>query len=189
MVILGIDVGGSSIKAALVDTATGQLVGIRRQLPTPAGATPQAVTGTLGELVGDFDWHGPIGCTLPTVVKGGRVRTAANIDPSWIGLDAAALFSESTGCPVVVVNDADAAGLAEARFGAGRNRAGVVVMLTFGTGIGSALFVDGHLVPNTEFGHIQVDGQPGEARAAAVVREREGLSQTVIVTVQSPEVL
>ena len=179
MVILGIDVGGTSIKAALVDVATGRLASDRHQVPTPAGATPAGIAEAVGVVVRGFGWVGPIGCTLPTVVQGGRVRSAANVDPSWIGQDAVALFGAATGCQVAVVNDADAAGLAEMSFGAGRGRAGVVVMLTFGTGIGSALFVDGVLVPNTEFGHIQVGGVEAETRAAAVMREREALTWPV----------
>lgn len=175
----GIDIGGSGIKGALVDLATGQLSGERLRIDTPQPATPDAVADVVAEIVSSFGWTGPIGVTVPCVVQGGVAKTAANVDPSWIGTDADALFAKRLGRTtgaVSVLNDADAAGIAEVRFGDPRARRGVVLLLTFGTGIGSALFVDGKLVPNTEFGHIEVDGADGETRAAASAREREDLT-------------
>lgn len=170
---LGVDVGGSGIKGAVVDLQTGQLVGERFRLETPQPATPEAVTRTVAEVVRHFDWTGPLGVTYPGVVVDGVVRTAANVDRSWIGTNAAQAYSQALdGQPVTVLNDADAAGLAEQRYGAGRNRSGVVVLLTFGTGIGSAVIHNGMLLPNTEFGHIEVDGKEAEHRAASSVKER-----------------
>ncbi|CAN5133903.1 ROK family protein [soil metagenome] len=171
----GVDVGGSGVKGGLVDLTDGALVGQRQRIATPQPATPQAVAAVVGQVVGHFDWTGAIGVTLPVVITGGIARTAANVDPSWIGTDVRAAMAGQVPGSVSVLNDADAAGLAEVRFGAGKEAGGVVLLLTFGTGIGSALFVDGRLVPNTEFGHIEVDGRDGEHLAAAVVREREGL--------------
>lgn len=169
---LGVDVGGSGVKGAIVDLATGQLVGERFRLETPQPATPEAVTKTVAEVVSHFGWNGPLGVTYPGVVVDGVVRTAANVDRSWIGTNAAALISTAVGQPVTVLNDADAAGLAEQHYGAGRNRAGVVVLLTFGTGIGSAVIHNGMLLPNTEFGHIEVGGKEAEHRAASSVKDR-----------------
>jgi polyphosphate glucokinase len=167
----GIDVGGSGIKGAIVDLDTGQLIGDRVKLLTPQPATPAAVAKTIAEVVNAFGWTGPLGVTYPGVVTHGIVQTAANVDKAWIGTNARDIISaELNGQDVTILNDADAAGLAEMRYGAGRDRNGVVLMLTFGTGIGSALFVNGTLVPNTEFGHIQVDGEDGERRASAPVR-------------------
>ena len=134
------------------------------------------MAATVGEVARYFSWTGPVGITLPGVVTNGTMRTAANIDESWIGTDARSLFATATGCDVVVLNDADAAGMAEMAFGAGRGRRGVVIMITLGTGIGSAVFIDGTLVPNTEFGHLEIRGKDAEHRAAAAVRERKGLS-------------
>lgn len=175
--VVGIDIGGSGIKGAAVDVSAGDLAGQRIRLKTPQPATPDAVAATVAELVGKLDTPGPIGLTLPAVVRQGIVETAANIDQSWIGTDAGELFSRATGRQVSVVNDADAAGLAEVRFGAGKGRRGVVLMLTLGTGIGSALFIDGQLVPNTELGHVEIDGK-GDAEdwTAASVRENHDLS-------------
>lgn len=175
----GIDVGGSGIKGALVDLHTGEFIGDRLRIATPQPATPDAVAEVVGEIVGHFGWNGPVGVALPAVVKQGVAHTAANIDPSWIGTDADALFAKRLGLgrdDVAMLNDADAAGLAEMRFGDPAVRSGVVALLTFGTGIGSALFDDGKLMPNTEFGHIEVDGHDGETRAAASAKEREELS-------------
>ena len=152
--VVGVDIGGSGIKGAPVDVGEGKLVSERIRLLTPSPATPDAVVAVVVDLLGQIGVPGPIGLTLPSVVRNGTVETAANIDPSWIGVDAAELFSRATGRAVGVLNDADAAGVAEMRFGAGRGEAGVVVLVTFGTGIGSALFVDGVLVPNTELGHL-----------------------------------
>jgi polyphosphate glucokinase len=174
--VLGIDVGGTGIKGAPVDTRTGRLLADRHRILTPQPATPDAVAAVVGELAKFFDWTGPSGATFPAVIKHGVAHTAANVDPSWIGTDAAALFSQAIGGPVTVVNDADAAGIAEMQFGAARGRAGVVIMVTLGTGIGSALFHDGVLLPNTELGHIQMRGVDAEDIAAESVREGEALS-------------
>lgn len=176
MEVLGIDIGGSGIKGALINVTTGEMTTERHRIPTPKKSTPKNVAEVVGELTRHFNWQGPIGCTFPAVVRHGVVYTAANVDKSWIGTDAVSLFEEATGCPVRVLNDADAAGMAEMTIGAGKNRQGVVIMLTFGTGIGSAIFVDGHLLPNTEFGHLPVRGKDAEHRASAKVRDDEDLS-------------
>lgn len=173
---LGIDIGGSGIKGAPVDVSTGALTAERRRFETPQPATPDAVIETVTELVEAFAWSGPVGATFPGVVRDGVIRSAANVDRNWLGVDAARAFGTAIGAPVTVLNDADAAGIAEVTFGAGRGVAGVVVLLTFGTGIGSALFVDGRLVPNTELGHLEVDGHDAETRAAASVREEQEMS-------------
>ena len=173
---LGIDVGGSGIKGAVIDLATGALLGRRRRIATPSPATPQAVADAVARLTVRFGWEGPLGCTVPVVVQDGVVRTAANIDPSWVGTDGAALIGGATGLPTTLLNDADAAGIAEIRLGAGRGRRGVVLLLTFGTGIGSALFIDGRLVPNTELGHLIMWGGSAERRAAASAKTAEDLS-------------
>ena len=171
---LGVDVGGSGVKGAIIDLATGQIVGERFRLDTPQPATPEAVTAAVAEVVRHFDFAGPLGVTYPGVVVDGVVHTAANVDRSWIGTNAAEQYSRALdGRPVTVLNDADAAGLAEQHYGAGRNRKGVVVLLTFGTGIGSAVIHDGMLLPNTEFGHIEVGGKEAEHRAASSVKERK----------------
>lgn len=173
--VIGIDVGGSGIKGAPVDLGAGAFAAERIRIPTPQPATPDAVAGVIATIVEDLATPGPIGVTIPAVVRHGTVLTAANIDHHWIGCDAADLLSTATGREVSVVNDADAAGLAEMRFGAGRGRDGVVVMITLGTGIGSAVFVDGMLVPNTELGHLHLKGGDAEDYAAESVREREDL--------------
>ncbi|MCC8244528.1 ROK family protein [Saccharothrix sp. NEAU-S10] len=175
----GVDIGGSGIKGGLVDLEAGALDGERLRITTPQPSTPDAVADVVAEIVEKFNWDGPVGVTLPCVVKHGVAHSAANVDKAWIGTDAAALFAERLGRPtdqVVVLNDADAAGIAEMRFGSGVDRDGLVVLLTFGTGIGSALFLDGKLVPNTEFGHLEVDGHDAEKRAAASVKEDKGLT-------------
>jgi polyphosphate glucokinase len=174
--VLGIDIGGSGVKAAPVDTATGQLMAERQKLATPQPSTPEAISKVVAQLVHAFQWTGPIGITFPGVVVDGVVHTAANVDPSWIGVDAVKLFGSETKLPVTVLNDADAAGVAEMRFGAGKGVSGTVLLLTLGTGIGSALFIDGALVPNTEFGHIQIRGKDAEKRASEHAREEHGLS-------------
>ena len=174
--VLGIDVGGTGIKGAPVDIATGKLLADRHRILTPHPATPDAVSEVVGEVAKHFDWHTVAGATFPAVMKNGVAHTAANVDPTWIGTDAAAKFSEAIGAPVTVVNDADAAGLAEMRFGAGKGVRGVVMMITLGTGIGSALFVDGDLVPNTELGHLKIGKHDAERVAAESVREAENLS-------------
>jgi polyphosphate glucokinase len=172
----GIDIGGSGMKAAPVDLADGTLAADRFKIQTPRPATPAAMADVVAQLVVHFEWSGPVGVTFPAVVRRGVTLSAANVDKSWIGTDADALFTKTVGHDVVVVNDADAAGLAEMRFGAGRGRDGVVIVLTFGTGIGSGFFVDGVLVPNTELGHLEIDGHDAEHRAAASARDREKLS-------------
>lgn len=174
---LGIDVGGSGIKGALVDLGEGRLLTERVRIKTPHPSTPQAVADTIGEVARQTGWDGAaFGCAVPAVVTRGVVRTAANIDDSWIGTDGAELIERTVGAPVTLLNDADAAGLAEMQFGAGVDERGVVLMLTFGTGIGSAVFIDGLLVPNTELGHLEVDGTDGEDRASAKAQEDENLS-------------
>jgi polyphosphate glucokinase len=174
--VLGIDIGGTGIKGAPVDTETGRLTADRHRIPTPHPATPPAVAEVVGEIAKFFEWRGPVGATFPAVIKAGVACSAANVDKSWIGTDASRLFSDAIGSPVTVVNDADAAGIAEMRFGAGRGEAGVVLLVTIGTGIGTALFLDGTLVPNTELGHVEIKGVEAEHRAAESVRESEGLS-------------
>ena len=174
---VGIDVGGTGVKGNVVDVATGALLTDRVRVPTPHPATPAGVAACVAEVVERLATPGPVGVTLPSVVKDGRALTAANIDPSWSGVDAVTLFSDAVGGRRLhVLNDADAAGLAEMRFGAGRGRGGVVVMLTLGTGIGSAVFLDGRLVPNTELGHLQVDGADAETRASDAARKAGDLS-------------
>lgn len=173
----GIDVGGSGIKGGIVDLDTGQLIGDRVKLLTPKPATPSAVAKTIAAIVNEFGWSGPLGVTYPGVVTHGIVRTAANVDKSWIGTNVRDIISsELNGQEVAVLNDADAAGLAEARYGAGKDTSGVVVLLTFGTGIGSAVIHNGILLPNTEFGHLEVGGREAEHRAASSVRDRRGWS-------------
>ncbi len=175
-IVLGIDIGGSSLKAALVEVRSGRIVGERLVLPTPEPATPAALGATVGAVVTQFAWSGPIGCTFPGVVRQGRTLTATHLDPGWVGLNAEEHLGRVTGCPVSLANDADAAGLAEAAFGAATGHDGVVLVLTFGTGIGSALLSEGRLVPNTEFGLLPVRGRPAEERAAARLRAERGLS-------------
>lgn len=173
---LGIDIGGTGIKGAVVDLSDGSLVTERFRIPTPQPSTPDNVCDVVAQIVEHSGFQGDIGITLPSVIQHGVARTAANIDQSWIGLDVAGVLHERLGLPVAALNDADAAGLAEMRFGAGKGVRGTVLMLTFGTGIGSALFIDGILVPNTEFGHIEVDGKDGEKRAAGSVKTAKDLT-------------
>ena len=175
MKVLGVDVGGSGIKGAPVDVRAGELAADRVRIPTPRPATPGAVAGVIAEIAAQFSWRGPIGCAFPAVLKRGVAHTAANVDPSWIGTDAEALIANETGCDVSMLNDADAAGLAEIGFGPEDNRRGVVILLTLGTGIGSAVFVDGTLVPNTEFGHMEIRKKEAEDRASDRVRKEEDL--------------
>ena len=176
MQVLGVDIGGTGIKAAPVDLTTGTLVAERVKLATPHPAEPGAIAATVRDLVAGFGWTGPAGIAFPGVIRDGITRTAANLDPAWIGLAARALFGKATGLQVSLINDADAAGLAEMKFGAGAGRKGTVLMLTFGTGIGSALFIDGILVPNTEFGHIEIRGKDAETRASEHAKELHDLS-------------
>jgi polyphosphate glucokinase len=173
----GVDVGGSGIKGGIVDLDTGQLIGDRIKLLTPRPATPSAVAKTIAEVVNGFGWAGPLGVTYPGVVTHGVVQTAANVDKSWIGTNASEVIgAELDGQEVTILNDADAAGLAEARYGAGKDHSGLVVVLTFGTGIGSAVIHNGKLMPNTEFGHLEVGGKEAEHRAASSVKDRHDLS-------------
>ena len=178
MTVLGIDIGGSGIKGAPVDIDAGSLTDERFRLETPRPATPDAVSEVLAEVAGHWKGNDAIGVTFPGVVRNGVIETAANLDPSWIGVDAAALFTEHTKRRAIVLNDADAAGVAEVAFGAGRNVRGVVLLLTFGTGIGSALFLDGRLVPNTELGHLELKGADAELHASDRIREEKDLSWT-----------
>lgn len=176
---LGIDIGGSGIKGAPVDLATGQFAKERLRLETPKASTPDAVLDLVARIATHFaedTGDSPIGVTLPAVVTNGVVRSAANIDRSWIGTDARKLLSEKLGRPVTVVNDADAAGVGELHYGAARNVDGLVLLTTLGTGIGSALLYNGVLVPNCEIGHLEIDGHDAEDRAASVVRDDENLS-------------
>ena len=175
MKVLGIDIGGTGIKGAVVDTRRGVFKTDRIRILTPQPATPDTVTEVVHRIVRHFEWDGSVGCTFPGVVRHGTIHTAANLDPGWIELPAEATFQARTGHGVTVLNDADAAGLAEVRFGTKRARSGVVILLTFGTGIGSALFVDGKLVPNTELGHLELHGDDAERYAAELARERENL--------------
>ncbi|HEU4362727.1 MAG TPA: ROK family protein [Mycobacterium sp.] len=173
----GIDVGGSGVKGGIVDLDTGQLIGDRYKLLTPQPATPAAVAKTVAAVVNEFGWTGPLGVTYPGVVTGGVAQTAANVDKSWIGVNTREVISaELDGQEVVVLNDADAAGLAEERYGAGKDNTGVIVLLTFGTGIGSAVIHNGKLLPNTELGHLEVGGREAEHRAASSVKERRDWS-------------
>jgi polyphosphate glucokinase len=173
----GIDFGGTGIKGAPVDLDVGDFAEERVRITTPSPATPEAVADVFVELLGRFEASdASVGVTVPGVVQHGVVRSAANIDEAWIGTDADALFTEATGRDVHVVNDADAAGLAEARYGAARGESGLVIVTTLGTGIGSAMIMDGRLVPNSELGHLEIDGHDAESRAANSAREREDLS-------------
>jgi len=174
--VLGVDIGGSGVKAAPVDTTTGELTAERQKFETPQPSTPEAVTEVVQKLVTAFSWTGPAGITFPGVVAGGVIRTAANLDQGWIDVDAVKAFGAASKLPVTVLNDADAAGIAEVAFGAGKGVRGTVLLLTLGTGIGSALFIDGNLVPNTEFGHIQIRGKEAEKRASEHAREEHDLS-------------
>lgn len=177
MKALGIDVGGSGVKAAPVDLATGERLAKRVRIPTPQPSTPEAVYEVFDALVAEFSWQGPIGCAMPSVVRSGVVMTAANIDHGWIGRDVASELTERYGTGVTVLNDADAAGIAELRFGEAKDLTGTVLLLTLGTGIGSALFRDGVLVPNTELGHLEFKGQDAEHYAAARLVEEGGLKR------------
>ncbi len=195
MQVFGVDVGGSGIKGAPVNVEDGSLAAPRHRIATPQPADPTAVAGTVAEVVSHFGWTGPVGVALPAVVKNGVAMTAANIDPAWIGTDAIAVLSAALGAAgitptsvpapgaaapvaadVTTVNDADAAGIAEMAFGAGRDVGGLVIMTTFGTGIGTALFLHGQLVPNTELGHLEIHGHDAETRASDAARERDDLS-------------
>ncbi|UYQ64174.1 polyphosphate--glucose phosphotransferase [Streptomyces peucetius] len=177
MNVFGVDIGGSGIKGAPVDLDRGDLAQERHKVLTPQPSTPDAVADGVAEVIGHFGWTGPVGITFPGVVTGGVTRTAANVDKGWVDKDAASLLGERLGgLPVTILNDADAAGVAEMTFGAGRGRKGTVILLTFGTGIGSALFIDGRLVPNTELGHLELNGHDAEKRASTKAKEDADLS-------------
>ena len=176
MNILGIDIGGSGIKGAPVNIVTGELTAERHRIPTPRPATPDAIGNTVLEIARYFDWHGPIGCAFPARIKHGIAHTASNIHHSWIDTHVTGLLKEKTGCPVVVLNDADAAGVAEVAFGAGRGCNDLIFVVTVGTGIGSALFIDQTLVPNTELGHLSLNGKNAEKHASDRTRKDKDLS-------------
>lgn len=175
MEILGIDIGGSGIKGAIVDTYQGVTITDRYRIPTPQPSAPNAVADVVADIVNHFDWRGLVGCTFPAIVKNGVTLSAANVDQAWIGLDAERLLAQRSGCTLALVNDADAAGIAEMAFGAGRDRAGVVFILTFGTGIGSSIFVNGVSMPNSELGHLEFGGREAEKWASDKVRKDKDL--------------
>jgi polyphosphate glucokinase len=176
MQILGIDIGGSGIKGAPVDTQTGELMADRIRIKTPKKAEPQPVAEVVAQIARAFEWKGPVGIGFPAPIKTGVAMMAANISDKWIGTNADELFTKTTGCPSTTINDADAAGLAEMEFGAGRGQPGTVIMITLGTGIGTAIFHRGKLLPNTEFGHLDMKGRDAEHRASDAVRQMENLS-------------
>lgn len=176
MELLGIDIGGSGIKGAPVDTTHGLLTEKRHRIPTPQPSLPEAVGDVVAEIVQHFQWQDHIGITFPAIVKAGIALSASNVDETWIGTNIQDLLQEKTQCPVTILNDADAAGIAEMNFGAGRDQNGLVIILTFGTGIGSAIFVDGRLVPNTEFGHLKIRKKDAEDRASDRIRQERDLS-------------
>jgi polyphosphate glucokinase len=172
----GVDIGGSGIKGAVVDLEVGGLATERYKLLTPRPSTPKAVADVVAEVIGQFDWDGPVGCTFPAVVREGVARTAANVDSSWIGTNIEQVVGAASGLPVLALNDADAAGIAEVRWGAAKNVPGLVIVVTLGTGIGTALFYNGALVPNSELGHLELDGEDYERKASAGARDREDLT-------------
>jgi len=178
--VLGIDIGGTGIKSAPVDIEKGVLLEERYRVETPHPATPKSMLAAIGGIISHWNWKGPLGCGFPGVMKSGEVYTAANLSKKWIGVNIRDAIEKISPCKAVVINDADSAGLAEMKFGAGkkynRHGGGVVLMVTLGTGVGTALFVDGHLVRNTELGHIEIDGEDAERRTAEIHREIEGLS-------------
>ncbi len=174
--ILGIDVGGSAVKGAIVNVQTGHLLSPRYRVITPRPATPQALAAAIGRVAAHFRWKGRIGVGMPGPLKDGKLMLARNLDRTWSGVRAHRMYSEITRLPVSVINDADAAGLAEMKFGAGKNQRGTVILITLGTGIGSAVFVDGKLLPNTELGQAEIRGKRAEDRAAARVRKERNLS-------------
>lgn len=176
MHILGIDVGGSGIKGAPVDTDTGQLLAERVRIKTPRKGEPEPMAEVVNQIARSFNWKDRIGIGFPAPIKGGVTLMAANVSEKWVGTNADALFTKVTGCDCTLINDADAAGLAEMSFGTGRGQPGTVILLTLGTGIGSAIFHRGHLLPNTEFGHLEMDGEDAEFRASDAARQRDDLS-------------
>jgi polyphosphate glucokinase len=179
-IVLGVDVGGSGIKGGLINIDTGEMISERHRLETPKPATTKAVTATFGELVRHFEWTGPVGVGFPAIIRQGTAQSAANIDKSWIGAPVELLFKNVSQCQVYALNDADAAGVAAMHYGIGKGRMGVVLLLTIGSGIGSALFIDGKLVPNTEFGHIYMKGhkEVAEKYCSGNARKQEELSWT-----------
>ena len=176
MKILGIDVGGSGIKGAVVDTKKGELITDRYRLDTPRSRKPIPMAKVVAKVANHFSWQGPIGCGFPTVIQHGVAKRQGNLHEKWVNTDIEALFSEHTGCLITVINDADAAGLAEMNFGAGRGQDGVVIIITIGTGLGTAVFTSGHLVPSTEFGHIEMNCFDAEEQASDAIRKKEDLS-------------
>lgn len=176
MEILGIDIGGSGIKGAIVDTTKGVLLTERHRIATPQPATPSAVIDTVDEIIDHFNWNAPVGCGFPSAIVDEVVMTASNIDKGWLGKNASVEITKNTGCPAHLINDVDAAGLAEVTYGAGKGVSGKVLMIAAGTGIGSALFHDGQLFPNTELGHLILHGDIAEKYAANSARKREELS-------------
>jgi len=173
--ILGIDIGGSGVKGAIVDTKKGELISDRFRVPTPQPSTPEAVAEVIKEITEHFKWGGPVGIGYPGVIQHGIARTAHNVDNSWIDKDLNRLFSETTGCKVHVVNDADAAGMAEMKFGEGKGFKGVAILVTVGTGLGTVMFTDGKLVPNLELGHIILKGDDAELYASDAARKEQEL--------------
>ncbi len=176
MNVLGLDIGGTGIKGAIVDTKSGTLITERLRIKTPQPATPEAVIETATGIIKEFNWNGPVGVGFPAAVVNEVVMTASNIDTSWIGLNAAKKIEDASGCAVHLLNDVDAAGYAEMRFGAGKDDTGIILMAAFGTGIGTAIFQNRVLLPNTEFGHIMINGQNAESFASNATREAENLS-------------
>jgi polyphosphate glucokinase len=173
--ILGIDIGGSGVKGAIVNTKKGEPTTDRYRIPTPQPATPEAVAKVITKITKHFNWTGPIGVGYPGVIQHGVARTAANLDDSWIDKNLNKLFSNATGCKVHVVNDADAAGMAEIKFGAGKGVKGTVILITVGTGLGTVIFTDGKLVPNLEFGHLTLHGADAELYASDAARSKNNL--------------
>lgn len=176
MQVLGIDVGGSGIKGAPVDTKTGKLTAERVRIKTPRNAEPEPVAQVVAEIARSFNWNGPIGIGFPAPIKAGVAMMAANVSEKWVGTNADDLFTKTTGCDCTMINDADAAGLAEMKFGAGKGQPGTVIMITLGTGIGTAIFHRGNLLPNTEFGHLEMNRREAEHRASDAARQRDALS-------------
>jgi polyphosphate glucokinase len=176
MQVLGIDIGGSGIKGVPVEIETGRLLAERIRIKTPEGAEPEPVAETVAQIARTFGWQGDIGLGFPAPIKNGIVMMAANVSPQWVGQNADQLFESATGRPCRTGNDADVAGLAEMAFGAGKDQTGTVIMLTLGTGIGTAIFYNGHLLPNTEFGHLELEGKDAEQRASDAARQREDMS-------------
>ncbi|MET1086358.1 MAG: polyphosphate--glucose phosphotransferase [Arthrobacter sp.] len=181
--LIGIDIGGTGIKGGIVDLKKGKLIGDRLRIPTPKPSTPESVAEVVAQVVAELSARpdapapdSPVGVTFPGIIQHGVVHSAANVDKSWLDTDIDALLTARLGRPVEVINDADAAGLAEARYGAGAGVSGTVLVITLGTGIGSAFIFDGKLVPNAELGHLEIDGHDAETKASAVARERDGLS-------------